>query len=127
MTITLHNVTLDCDDPQKVASFWSAALGRPIDGLFVAQILLIGIDDFDTCTAECIEEIVELVGGGDLRRQHLIHLVVQQIALFLADIDQLPYFVVFFFNRHQLILGGRPHYTCRRARARRHLATIRAL
>ena len=31
MTISLRNVTIDCDDPPKVASFWSAALGRPVD------------------------------------------------------------------------------------------------
>jgi hypothetical protein len=29
MTITVANVTFDCDSPRKVADFWSAALGRP--------------------------------------------------------------------------------------------------
>jgi predicted enzyme related to lactoylglutathione lyase len=31
MTLRLGNVTVDCDDPQAVAAFWSAALDRPID------------------------------------------------------------------------------------------------
>jgi hypothetical protein len=47
-----------------------------------------------------IEEIVELLGRRDFRRQELVDLVVQQVALFLANIDELPYFVVFFFDRH---------------------------
>lgn len=45
MTITLHNVTLDCDDPQRVASFWSAALGRPIDPEPSDGFVSIGIGD----------------------------------------------------------------------------------
>jgi len=45
VTITLHNVTLDCDDPQKVASFWSAALGRPIDPDPSDGFVSIGIGD----------------------------------------------------------------------------------
>jgi len=31
MTLQIGNVTLDCDDPRKVAAFWSAAIGRPVD------------------------------------------------------------------------------------------------
>lgn len=31
MSLDLANITLDCDDPQAVAAFWSAALERPID------------------------------------------------------------------------------------------------
>ena len=31
MTLRLGNVTLDCGDTMRVATFWSAALGRPID------------------------------------------------------------------------------------------------
>jgi predicted enzyme related to lactoylglutathione lyase len=30
MTLTLSNVTFDCEDALVVASFWSAALGRPL-------------------------------------------------------------------------------------------------
>ncbi len=84
------------------------AFGRPVDRLLVAQVLLVRVDDLDAGAAERVEQIVELVGGGDLRRQQLVDLVVQQVALFLADVDELPYFVVFFFNRHSLILTG-PH------------------
>jgi predicted enzyme related to lactoylglutathione lyase len=31
MSLRLAHVTLDCDDPQVVAAFWSAALDRPIE------------------------------------------------------------------------------------------------
>ena len=31
MTARLGNVTFDCDDVLKVAAFWSAVLGRPLD------------------------------------------------------------------------------------------------
>ncbi len=30
MTLTLSNVTIDCEDALAVATFWSAALGRPL-------------------------------------------------------------------------------------------------
>jgi predicted enzyme related to lactoylglutathione lyase len=35
------NITIDCDDVQKIAAFWAAALGRPVDegsGEFFASI-----------------------------------------------------------------------------------------
>ena len=31
MVLRLGNITFDCDDVLKVANFWSAALGRPLD------------------------------------------------------------------------------------------------
>ena len=31
MTIKIASVTFDCEDPLKVATFWSEALGRPLD------------------------------------------------------------------------------------------------
>lgn len=31
MTLSLGNITLDCNDTVKVATFWSAALNRPLD------------------------------------------------------------------------------------------------
>jgi hypothetical protein len=35
MTARIGNITFDCDDVMKIATFWSAALGRPLDkGLF---------------------------------------------------------------------------------------------
>jgi predicted enzyme related to lactoylglutathione lyase len=30
MPVRLANVTFDCDDPRRVADFWSAALDRPL-------------------------------------------------------------------------------------------------
>ena len=83
----------------RSSSSSSDAFGRPVDRLLVAQVLLVGVDDLDAGAAEGVEQIVELVGRGDLRRQQLVDLVVQQVALLLADVDQLPYFVVLFFDR----------------------------
>ncbi len=31
MTLRIGNITFDCDDVLKVAQFWSAAIGRPLD------------------------------------------------------------------------------------------------
>jgi predicted enzyme related to lactoylglutathione lyase len=31
MSLTVGNVTLDCNDALRVGQFWSAALGRPLD------------------------------------------------------------------------------------------------
>ena len=31
MTVSLQHLTFDCDDTAVVASFWSAALGQPVD------------------------------------------------------------------------------------------------
>jgi catechol 2,3-dioxygenase-like lactoylglutathione lyase family enzyme len=45
MSLSLHNVTLDCDDPERVASFWSAALGRPIDDGASEFFVSIGRED----------------------------------------------------------------------------------
>jgi len=45
MTIQLHNVTLDCADPQRVAAFWSEALGRPIDDGASDGFVSIGMND----------------------------------------------------------------------------------
>ena len=58
-----------------------------------------------------IEQLVELVGGGDFRRQQLVDLVGQQVAFFLAAGDQLPYVVVLFFDRHVRILRCARGYT----------------
>ncbi len=31
MTLELAHVTIDCVEPERVAAFWSEALGRPVD------------------------------------------------------------------------------------------------
>jgi hypothetical protein len=84
----------------RSSSSSSEPFGGSIDRLVVAQVLLVGVDDFDAGAAERIEQVVELVRRGDLGRQHLVDFVVEQVALFLADVDELPDFVVFLFNRH---------------------------
>jgi Glyoxalase-like domain len=43
MTLQLGNVTFDCDDPTRVATFWAAALGRPVaDGASEFFVALTG-------------------------------------------------------------------------------------
>ena len=68
-------------------------------GLVVAQVLLVRVDDLDARAAEGVEEVVQLVGRRDLRRQQLVDLVVEEVALLLADVDELPYFVVLLLER----------------------------
>src|SRR5262249_16225363 len=82
------------------------AFSRPVDRLLVARVFLIGVDDFDAGAAEGVEQVVEFLRRGDLGRQELIHLVVEEIPLLLADADELPYFVVFFFERERFSLVG---------------------
>ena len=36
MAARIGNVALDCDDVLKVAAFWSAELGRPLDDGFTS-------------------------------------------------------------------------------------------
>ena len=67
--------------------------------VLVAAVRFVRIDDLDAGAAEGVEEVVELFRRGDLGRQELVHLVVEQVSLLLADGDQLAYFVVFLFNR----------------------------
>ena len=45
MTIQLANVTLDCADPQRLAAFWSEALGRPLDDGASDGFVSIGMHD----------------------------------------------------------------------------------
>ncbi len=94
------------------------ALTRAVDRLVIAQILLVGVDDFDARAAECIEEVVEFLGRGDLGRQQLVHLVVEQVALLLADGDQLTDFVVFFFDRQWFSPHAHVSSSMRRANVR---------
>src|SRR5216684_3864208 len=74
------------------------AFARAVDRFFVAEVFLIGIDDLDARAAKRIEQVVELVRGGDFRGEQLVDFVVQQVPFFLADVDQLSDFVVFFFK-----------------------------
>jgi hypothetical protein len=75
------------------------ALAGPVEHLLVAQVLLIGVDDLDPRAAEGVEEVVELVRRGDLRGQQLVHLVVEQVPLLLAERDELPHLVVPLLDR----------------------------
>ncbi len=81
------------------------AFGGPVEALFVPEILLIGVDDLDPGAAKGVEEVVQLVRGGNLRRQQLVHLVVQEVAFLLADRDELPHFVVSFLDRQVRVLA----------------------
>jgi len=45
MTLQIGNVTLDCEDPRKVAAFWSAAIDRPVDAEASEYFASIGMSD----------------------------------------------------------------------------------
>ena len=45
MTLQLANVAFDCDDALAVASFWSSALGRPLDPDPSKEFAAIGMAD----------------------------------------------------------------------------------
>src|SRR5262249_24091368 len=80
-------------------------------------VRLARVDDLDARAAEGMEQLVELVRGGDFQRQQLVDLVVQQVAFFHADGDQLPYLVVFFVDGQVRVLRWpRGHTRGRRRR-----------
>src|SRR4029079_6935992 len=65
---------------------------------------LIGIDDLDVHLAENRHNIVDLVGRDHFRWQHVVDIVIGQIAFFLPEIDELfDLLHIFFLHR----LGGR--------------------
>ena len=76
---------------------------RPVEQLVVA-VGLLGVDDFDAGAAERAEQVVQLVRRRDVGGQQLVDLVVEQVALFLADGDELPHLIVFFFDRQRRVL-----------------------
>jgi predicted enzyme related to lactoylglutathione lyase len=45
MTARLANITLDCDDPMRVGTFWSAVLDRPLDDTSAEYFASIGRAD----------------------------------------------------------------------------------
>jgi len=45
MTARISNIVFDCDDVLKIAAFWSAALGRPLDSGSSEQFASIGGTD----------------------------------------------------------------------------------
>lgn len=47
MAVRVGNITFDCDDVLTVARFWSAALGRPLDGSSGPVFASIGGSDAD--------------------------------------------------------------------------------
>ena len=69
-----------------------AVLGAVAIEVLVAAVRLVGVDDLDARAAERVEQVVEVLRRGDLRREHLVDLVVEQVALLLADLNQLAYF-----------------------------------
>ena len=74
-------------------------------GAFLALLgfpeLLLRVDDLDPHLAEHGEDVVQLVRGADLGRQHLVHLFVKEIALLLSHGDELSDLVVLFFDRQR--------------------------
>ncbi len=64
MALRLGNVTLDCADTKAVASFWSAALDRPIDEGATEWVTMIGYHD-ETQTAWFFIKVPEGQGGQE--------------------------------------------------------------
>ena len=55
----------------------------------VVAVALLRIDDFDARAPERAEQIVQLLRRGDVRREQLVHLVIEEVALLLAEGDEL--------------------------------------
>jgi hypothetical protein len=72
-----------------------------LDALFLGLLpeLLLRVDDLDAHRAEHREDVVQLVRGADLRRQEVVHLLVEEVALLLAHRDELSDLVVLFLDR----------------------------
>ena len=87
----------------------AAAVGALAEELVLA-ILLLRVDDFDAGVAEGAEQVVQLLGRGDVSGQQLVDFLVEQVALLLAHGDELPYFVVFLFDRQRPFLLPAPLY-----------------
>jgi hypothetical protein len=64
----------------------------------LVAIGLFRVDDLDAGASEGAEQIVQLLRRGDVGRQQLVHLVVEEVALLLADGDELSNLVVLLFN-----------------------------
>jgi hypothetical protein len=52
----------------------------------------------DAVALEGGEQVVELLRRVHLRREEIVHLVVEQVAALLARVDELAYLVILFFN-----------------------------
>ena len=87
----------------------AAAVGALAEELVLA-ILLLRVDDLDAGVAEGAEQVVQLLGRGDVSGQQLVDFLVEQVALLLAHGDELPYFVVFLFDRQRPFLLPAPLY-----------------
>ena len=76
----------------------------------LVAVRLLRVDDLDASTAERAEEVVELLGRGDVRREELVHFVIEQVALLFAERDELSNLVVFFFDGQSgLPCAGQPY------------------
>src|SRR5262245_18837322 len=100
------------------------AFARPVDRLVVPEVFLVRVDDLDAGAAERVEEVVELVRGGDLRRQQLVDFVVEQVALLFADVDQLSNFVVLLLDRQVIATYVSSSMRCSRSFFRCHKLSI---
>ena len=74
-----------------------ALLAAQFEQLLIA-VLSLGIDDLDAGVAQHTEQVVELFGGGQLGGEHIVHLLVEQESLLLAEGDELANLVVLCFD-----------------------------
>ena len=81
-----------------------------LDAFAFELVALFRIDQVDAGAGKHREELFEILGvGGEVRGQQIVHLVVEEVALLLADDDQLPDFIKLIFKRDghssELFLG----------------------
>src|SRR5687767_3163793 len=71
-----------------------------LDTFTLELVALFRIDEIDAGAGEHGEELFEVLGvRGEVRGQQIVHFVVKEIALLLADDDQLPDFIKLIFER----------------------------
>ena len=77
---------------------------RKIVGLAADRQPLIGVDHLDIHLAEDRHHVVDLVGRYDVGGQHIVHVVVSQIALLFPEIDQ--FFDLFHLFLREMSIGS---------------------
>ena len=71
-----------------------------LDAFAFELVALFRVDQVDAGAGKHREELFEILGvGGEVRGQQIVDFVVEEIALLLADDDQLPDFIKLIFER----------------------------
>ena len=71
-----------------------------LDAFAFELVALFRVNEVDAGAGKHREELFEILGvGGEVRGQQIVHFVVEEISLLLADDDQLPDFIKLIFKR----------------------------